>query len=256
VGKPSSVVLSALEFDVLWESQRLPGRHVALHVPSPGVTRNQRAELVAGAWAALAERGLAERGRADPELADRLSMLAYPQRSVDCWVWTDREIRGLAAQSGRDALLAVVDRAEVWLIPARETSLAEAAVSIAGQCPAGSGRSTSVPLEVLRAADKAAGGDPRSLVVELTDLGVPLTRAQVLAGMFDGMVGRGQFGAQRTGTGRVTHRADRVVAFHDTGNGRYLYLTRPSADGEVWATVTPADNRAVATAVWELLDEV
>jgi hypothetical protein len=144
----------------------------------------------------------------------------------------------------------------VWLIPARETSLVEAIVAISGDCPAGRGRSTSVPLELLRSADKAAGGDPRSLVVELTDLGIPLTKAQVLAGMFEGMVGRGQFGAQRTGTGRVTHRADRVVAFHDTGHGRYLYLTKPSPDGQVWATVTPADNRAVAAAVWELLDEV
>lgn len=256
MGLPSSVVLSALEFDVVWESQRLPGRHVVLDLPSPGVTTNQRAELVAAAWAALAERGLAERGRVDPELADRLALLAYPERSVDGWVWTDREIRGLAAQSGRDAVLAVVDHGQVWLIPARETSLVEAAVSIAGQCPAGHGRSTSVPLELLRSADKAAGGDPKSLVVELTDLGVPLTKAQVLAGMFDGLVGRGQFGAQRTSAGRVTHRVGRVVAFHDTGSGRYLYLTRPSADGQVWATVTPADNRAVATAVWELLDEV
>jgi hypothetical protein len=256
VGLPSSVVLSALEFDVVWESQRLPRRHVVLDVPSPGVTRNQRAELVAGAWDALAGRGLATRGRVDPELADRLALLAYPERSVDGWVWTEREIRGLAVQSGRDAALAVVDRGEVWLIPARETSLVEAVVSIAGDCPAGYGRSTSVPLELLRSADKAAGGDARSMVTELADLGVPLSKAQVLAGMFDGMVGRGQFGAQRTGSGRVTHRADRVVAFHDTGRGRYLYLTRPSADGQVWATVTPADNRSVAAAVWELLDEV
>jgi hypothetical protein len=47
-----------------------------------------------------------------------------------------------------------------------------------------------------------------------------------------------------------------VVAFHDTQRGRYLYLTQPSADGRVWATVTPADNRAVAAAVWELLGQV
>jgi hypothetical protein len=73
--------------------------------------------------------------------------------------------------------------------------------------------------------------------------------------MFAGMVGRGQFGAQRA-AGRAMRRADRVVAFHDTERGRYLYLTQPSADGRVWATVTPADNRAVAAAVWELLDQV
>lgn len=255
MGLPSSVVLSALEFDVVWESQRLPGRHVVLEVPSPGVTRNQRAELVRRAWAGLAERGLAERGRVDSDLADRLALLAYPERSVDAWIWTDREIRGLAAQSGRDAMLGVVDRDEVWLIPARDSSLAEAAVSLAGECPAGYGRSVSVPLDLLRSADRAAHGDPQALVGELTELAVPLGKAQVLAGMFTGMTSRGQFGAQRTATHRATRRADRVVAFHDTGRGRYLYLTRPSADGQVWATVTPADNRAVAAAVWELLDE-
>lgn len=255
MGLPSSVVLSALEFDVVWESQRLPGRHVVLDVPSPGITRDQRAELVGRAWAGLAERGLADRGRIDPELADRLALLAYPERSVDAWIWTDREIRGLAAQSGREAMLGVVDRDEVWLIPARDSALAEAAVSLAGECPAGYGRSVSLPLERLRAADRAAHGDPRRLAAELAELSVPLSTAQVLAGMFDGMTSRGQFGAQRTTTHRTTRRADRVVAFHDTGRGRYLYLTRPSADGEVWATVTPADNRALAAAVRELLDE-
>jgi hypothetical protein len=255
MGLPSSVVLSALEFDVVWESLRLPARHVVLDVPSPGVTRNQRAELVATAWAGLTERGLADHGRADTELADRLALLAHPERSVDGWIWTDREIRGLAAQSGRDALLAVVDRDEVWLIPALDTSFVEAAVSIAGECPPGRGRSTSVPLDVLRSADRAAGGDAQSLVVELTELDVPLGKAQIMARMFAGLVGRGQFGAQRSDARRGTRRASRVVAFHDTGTGRYLYVTRPSPDGQVWATVTPADNRAVAAAVWELVDE-
>lgn len=254
MGLPSSVVLSALEFDVVWESQRFPHRHVALDVPSPGVTRQHRADLVKAAWAALAERGLADRGRIDSELTDRLALLAYPERSVDGWIWTDREIRGLAAQAGRDALLGVVDRGEVWLIPARDSSFVEAAVSIAGEYPAGRGRSTSLPLDVLRAADKAACGDAKTLVGELTDRDVSLNKAQNLSGMFGGMHSRGQFGAQ-VGNGSRSRRADRVVAFHDTELGRYLYLTQPSADGRVWATVTPADNATLANAVWELLDE-
>jgi hypothetical protein len=254
VGLPSSVVLSALEFDVVWESQRFPHRHVALDVPSPGVTLNQRADLVTGAWAGLAERGLAERGRIDSELTDRLALLAYPERSVDGWIWTDREIRGLAAQAGRDALLAVVDRGEVWLIPALYSSFVEAAVSIAGEFPAGHGRSTTVPLDVLRAADEAAHGDPQTLIVELTELDVPLNKAHNLSNMFTGMHSRGQFGAQ-VGNGNRSRRADRVVAYHDTERGRYLYLTQPGADGRIWATVTPADNGTLANAVWQLLDE-
>ncbi|HEX4726069.1 MAG TPA: ESX secretion-associated protein EspG, partial [Pseudonocardiaceae bacterium] len=213
MGLPSTVVLSTLEFDVLWEAQRFPRRHVALDVPSPGVTLRQRAELVAKAWAGLAERGLAvrgasdrgagergagdrggaERSRAEPELADRLALLAYPESSVDGWIWTDREIRCLAAQSGRHAMLGVVDRDEVWLIPARDSSFVEAAVSTAGQCPAGWGRSISVPQDTLRAADEAACGDPKALIVQLEERDVPLGQAQVLAAMFTGIVGRGQF---------------------------------------------------------------
>jgi hypothetical protein len=256
VGLPSTVVLSVLEFDVLWAAQRFPRRHVALDVPSPGITTEERAALVRQAWDSLAERGLADGERAEPELADRLALLAHPQRSVDAWVWTDREIRGLAVQSGREALFGVVDRGEVWLIPARDTSFVQTAVSMAGECPPGYGRSVSLPLDVLRAADAAAGGDARALVGELIDRGVSVNEAQLLAGMFSGITGRGQFGAERTGANGRVHRADRVVSFHDTDSGRYLFLTRPSPDGQVWATVTPVDNARLATAVWELLDEL
>ena len=38
-----SLVLSALEFDVLWESFELPRRHVALDVPSDGTTSTRPA---------------------------------------------------------------------------------------------------------------------------------------------------------------------------------------------------------------------
>ena len=154
----------------------------------PGVTRNQRAELVAAAWAGLAERGLASGGRVDAELADRLALLAYPERSVDGWIWTDREIRGLAAQAGRQAMLGVVDRGEVWLIPARDTLVRGGRRVHGRRVPAGRGRSVSVPLDALRAADAAAGGDPKAMIVELTERDVPLGKAQVLAGMFAGMV--------------------------------------------------------------------
>src|SRR5205823_5089292 len=243
---------STLEFDVLWEAHRFPHRHVVLDVPSPGVTHAERATLVKQAWDGLEQRGLAARGRAEPELADRLALLAHPDRSVDAWVWTDREIRGLAGVSGRDALLGVVDRAEVWLIPARDSSFVEAAVSMAGECQPGGGRSISVPLDVLREADECAGGDPKALIVELEEREVPLNQAQMLSAMLTGMTGRGQFGVERTLRGQRVRRAERVVAFHDTHSGRYLYQARPSPDGQVWATVTPADNATLAASIWEL----
>lgn len=253
----ASLVLSTLEFDVLWEAQRLPDRHVALDVPSPGTTHSERERLVASAWASLAERGLARGGRVDGEVADRLAVLAYPQFCVDSWVWTDHEISALAAVVGNQAVLGVVDGEQVWLIPARATAAAEAAVSIAGVAPAGPGRSVSLPTDVLTAADAVAGGDAQKMVVALGERDVPFGEAQALVAMVSGMGVRGQLGAERAAQrDQRRRRAQRVVAFHDTPEGRYLCLNRPAGDGRMWSTVTPADNARLAACVWELLDEV
>lgn len=251
-----SVVLSTLEFDVLWEYERLPLKHVALDVPSPGKTHTERARLVAATFDALEQRGLATGERAVAELADWLNLLAYPQVSVDGWVWTDHKITALAAGAGGQGLLAVVDGSEVWLIPARDTALAEAAVSIAGDIPAGPGHSVSVPTDVLHAADVAARGDPLELSAALIGTGVSGADAKALATMLEKLVARGQFGVERAHRDQRRHRADRVVAFHDTPGGRYVYLAKPSSDGRMWSTITPADNARLAGFVTELLDEV
>ncbi|PRX47481.1 ESAT-6 protein secretion system EspG family protein [Prauserella shujinwangii] len=251
-----SVVLSRLEFDMLWEAERLPRRHVALDVPSPGVTHRERAELVGQAWESLAHRGLARGRKASGELVDMLNLLAHPRVGVDLWVWTDRQISGLAASTGGQALLGVLDGEEVWLIPARDTALAESAVSVAGQVAAGVGRSVSVPHDLATEADAEAHGDAKALVIALEDRGVELWQAQELAGMLMGSLARGQFGAQRATRDGQLHRAGRVVAYHDTDAGRYLVEVRPGTDGRDWLTVAPADNQLLAQRVWELLDEV
>lgn len=251
----TGTVLSALEFDVLWENEKLPPPHPALRVPSPGLTHTERGTLVARAWESLGERGLARGTRPSGELVDQLNLLARPKVSIDTWVWTDREIKGLAVSIGRQALLAVVDNEEVWLIPARDTSLPSSAVSVAGELHAGTGHSVSVPHDVLRAADAAAMGEPQALVTALSDRGVELWQAQELAGMLVGMTARGQFGVERLGRDGAMHRADRVIAFYDTDAGRYLVQVG-GGDTRDWATVAPADNQLLATRIWELLDEV
>jgi len=251
-----TVVLSTLEFDVLWERERLPRKHEALGVPSPGKTHTERARLVADALASLEHRGLSDGERARPELADQLSLLANPQVCLDSWIWTDHRISALAVGSGSAALLAAIDGPEVWLIPARDTALPEAAVSVAGEVPAGPGYSVSVPTDVLMAADKKAGRDPRALTAALKQGGVPGSDAKILADMVAGMGLRGQFGAARTQRDQRMVRADRVVAFHDTAYGRYVYLAKPNNDGRMWSTITPADNQRLAMCVQELLDEI
>lgn len=249
-----SVVLSTLEFDVLWEHAGLPRRHVALDVPSPGTTHTERARLVERAWNSLAGRGLARGHEANSELVDLLTLFVRPKVGLDIWMWTDRQISGMAVSTGSRALLGVVDGDEVWLVPARDSALAEAAVSVAGELPAGVGRSVSLPHDVLVDADAEARGDARALVTALEDRDVELWQAQELAGMLFGAVARGQFGAQRTGRDGRDRRADGVVAFYDTDAGRYLFQVTRAGDGRSWATITPAGNALLAQRVWELLD--
>lgn len=249
-------VLSLLDFDVLWENERFPRRHAALDVPSPGATHTERAKLVAQTWRSLEQRGLASGGRAEPNLSDDLALLAYPRRAVYGFIWADRKITLLAASNGGSALMGVVDGGEVWLIRSRDNAIADAAVSVAGEMPAGPGQSISVPTEVLTSSDARARGDAGHLVVELTDRGVSLSQAQVIAGMVNGMGTRGQFGAESARGAERPIRANRVVGFHDTPNGRYLHVVKPGADGTEWSTITPADNNRIAGSVWELLDEL
>lgn len=255
-GSNGSVVLSALEFDMLWEVERLPRRHVALDVPSPGKTHGERADLVQGAWDSLSRRGLARRGRASGELVDMLNLFARPQLAIDLWIWAGAQISGLAVKVGGQAMLGVFDEGQVWLIPARESSLAEAAVSVAGQLTPGVGSSVSVPHEVLRTADSSAEGEPKALITSLEDRGVELWQAQELAGMLSGQLARGQFGVQRTFRDGQIRRAGKVVAYYDTDAGRYLLQIATNPDGQDWATVAPAGNDLIAERIRELTELV
>jgi hypothetical protein len=250
-----TIVLSALEFDILWEVELLPLRHPALEVPSPGVTHTERAHLIEQAWASLQARGLAKGRKASSELIDLLNLFAHPEITVDVWIWTDLEIKGLAVSAGYQALLGVVDTGEVWLIPTRPGGLADAAVSVAGELAPGVGQSISVPHDILVEADTQARGEAKALVTALEDRDVPLWQAQELAGMLVGQEARGQFGVERAGRDGLMRRADRVVAFYDTDAGRYLFQLGRNTDGRDWATVTPAGSQLLAQRLRELLDE-
>ncbi|MFE3176270.1 ESX secretion-associated protein EspG [Amycolatopsis sp. NPDC059090] len=247
-----NLVLTALEFDVLWESLDLGGRPAALAVPSPGRTHTERAELIESVWDSLAQRRLARGRRPSGTVLDQLHLLARPREALDVWVWADREIRGRAVSRGSQAVLAVVDRDEVWLIDAEPDTLADAAVRVAGDFDAGVGQSISVPHSTLVAADTAAAGDPKALVTALEDRGVALWEAQELAGMLMGQAARGQFCAERVLRDGTVRRSPHVAAFYDTDSGRYLFQLTDDSDGHTWATVSPADNAVLAERVREL----
>ncbi|APU17398.1 MULTISPECIES: ESX secretion-associated protein EspG [Actinoalloteichus] len=253
---PASIDLTALEFDVLWEHLR-PGRMpLAVKVPSPGRTHEERTRLAMGVWSSLAERALGRPGALDEALVALITALGRPDVELDGRLWLGgREIRVIAAISGETGVRAVLDGGTLSLTPVVRTGLTRAVLDVLPARPPGLGSSVTLRSVDLDHAARAAGHDPDALTRLLTGTDLRASDAQTLGNMVRTAGDRGQFGsAARNAWGRRL-RAPRVVAFFDTPSGRYLQSRREAPDGTEWSTVAPAGIRMLHHQVEELLTE-
>jgi hypothetical protein len=249
------ITISALEFDVLWEHLRLAMMPLVLRVPSPGKTHTERAHLVQRTWEGLRARGLGREVDPDPMLTELLTLLDRPERELDGRVWLGRSVRVLAAAKGESAVLAVLTGNALTLRYASAEGLPREALSVLPAAGAGPGHSVTLPSADLDAA--AAGATtPEELEHALRARGLRSDDAHTLATMITDPTHRGQFGAAaRDRFGRRV-RGDRVVAFFDTAQGRYVQMRRQFPGGTPWSTVSPADPRRLHQHVHELYGEV
>ena len=74
--------------------------------------------------------------------------------------------------------------------------------------------------------------------------------------MIKDVAAMGNFGAAARDKFGRRRRAERVVSFFDTEDGRYVQIRRPAPDGTLWTTISPADPRNLTHHVEELLDEI
>jgi hypothetical protein len=249
------IVLSALEFDVLWEHLRLGDMPLAVKVPSPGKTHEERALLEARVWANLEARGLGRRVEIDQDIEDVLGVLAKPAHEVDGRVFVGRNVRVLAAAIGDNAAVAELSDETVTLRRTSESGLPSAALSVLPAVPAGPGRSVTLPTADFERAARAGGRSQEGFAQALLTVGLRADDAETLVEMIKDVVHTGNFGAAtRDRLGR-RRRASRVVSFFDTEDGRYVQIRRPADDGTLWTTISPADMRKLTHHLTELLDE-
>lgn len=225
----STIATLALpEFDVLWEDLRVGAVPYPLEINQHGLTRDERARVRADVHAGLERRGLARRGRPEPELEDALRLLARPEASITVMgmpdVTADDLLRALVVARGRYAVLAVQLADGVRLDLLRDVSLAGAAVSVLPQRPPGPGRPVTVPASAMQAP---ARGSATSTV-----RGSGHDDVRALREMLTGPI---------TGTGHFTPRVEGgppapAVTWIDTPRGRYASV------GTDWLTVAPADH--------------
>ncbi len=100
-------VLTAVEFDVLWERLRLGPTPVVLRLAAPGRNRAERTEIVKSGLHALRSRGLADHGGPDPELVRLLTLLDRASPQLELRAWLDRSARAVATGRPGSAVVAV-----------------------------------------------------------------------------------------------------------------------------------------------------
>ncbi|MEU7474981.1 ESX secretion-associated protein EspG [Lentzea sp. NPDC042327] len=246
-------LLSTREFEVLWQTLRLGRMPYPLDVPSEGATASELTALQERTIADLRRRGLAD----DARLEDLMRLLGEHDVSVDAVAGLDRTVRALAASDGNEGVLAVIDGDAVGLSEIRPTALAREIVRVLPHGVAGPGSALSVRLETLQQAvalqeaeQDEESEDPWGAADDELDDRQALLRAGLSAQdarqmdeLAANRVAGGQFGVTH---GR--HRADVVINWFDTHQGRYLMVR---SDG--WLSLSPTDNDRIAMRIDSVL---
>ncbi|KJK42357.1 hypothetical protein UK23_37565 [Lentzea aerocolonigenes] len=242
-------LLSPREFEVLWRTLRLGRMPYPLDVPSEGETEQELKALQRKTIAGLRDRGLAD----DERLEDLLRLLDDHVVAVDAVLGLDRTVRALAASSGDQAVLAIIDGDAIGLLEIRPTGLAREIVRVLPAGEPGPGNALSVRADTLQQAaalqeaehdDESedpwgAADDEMDDRAALQKAGVSSQDAKQLGELAANRVAGGQFGVTR---GR--ERANVVINWFDTHQGRYLVV---NSDG--WLSLSPADNDRIATRI-------
>ncbi|MGO1053707.1 ESX secretion-associated protein EspG [Crossiella sp. CA198] len=242
-------MLTVAEFDLLWELAELGETPLNLEIISSGADWEERAHHRHALLTGLATRGLIVHSGLDPALHEALAGLARFDWAVDARLWaTDGLVRAVGAVAGPQGTVAVRYGAEVRLGVVPDYAVVATVVDLAGEINAGPGESVSVRAAALDAARQTTTAP--GFADALTESGEPAVVARKVAHMLGTVRRGGQFGVTVRDRGLGLRRAPRVVAFHDTGQGRYVHVRR---DG--WATITPGGSRQLLAQVRALVDE-
>lgn len=247
----SSTVLSVAEFDVAWEMLDLGETPVALELPSPGTTDEERARIVRDATTSLQDRGLVRQARPAPGLEQEIRLLAHAQVFRDLVTTLPSRLTAVAASGGWRAVLAVRHEERVGLVRLPADRATAELVDLLGALDPGPGRPVRVPAAVLGDALRACGNDRGRFAAELMRRGLDGGDAYALLRMSD-VAGVAQLGASRR-TERGLRRAPYMLLVQATAEGCYRQRRVPVPGGETVVEAAAADSRSLARELDDLV---
>ncbi|MEU8634038.1 ESX secretion-associated protein EspG [Amycolatopsis sp. NPDC048633] len=247
----AGVILSHLEFDLLWEDLGPGGPPpYPFDVPAHGATHAERDDLGVRVFAGLTDAGLTDGDDVDPALADLVVLLGAPTLSVDALVLGEAPWRLLAAVRDAAGVLAVLDERDLVLEPLRPADLVPAVARMLGDLEAGPGDQVRLPRATYSAAmDAYARSGYDAFERALGAAGITGRAVRPLATL----VTAEQYAAGQLAATGPTGRTP-VLAWFDTAAGRYA-VTPEDVAREPWVMITPADGAWLADRLARLVEE-
>ncbi len=255
----TAVELTHEEYRALWRTLGLGARHWNMDLPGlPELTEDERRAQLGDTLDALRTRGLADRRRITPDVADSLRLLASPQREINGQLHAGAaRVRLLAGSRGDWAVLAMLDDHRLLVRTGPAGELCTAVTRQLPERPAGPGSSVSVPSELLEAPtrDGKPGLTGEQLASRLVRGGVKPADAESFAAMIRGpKPGGGRFGAARRDRNGTRHPAGAALIYLATERGGYTLQPLRGPDGTAWTTLAPATLAQLTQRLDQLLD--
>jgi hypothetical protein len=250
-----SFTLSLAAVDTLWELLRVGARPFPFEIPYHGATMEERGRIRNTVLADLESRGLASRGKLEPEVVDCLSALASSEIALTAAALLDvnseLQLTARAAANGRFAVLGVLQGQQLRVGEVPRDGMVRAIVGVIPNERPGPGQQVTVSSAAQRPASDDEGGIMRST---RTTPAANQPRAVELI-MRRPRLRVGHFTVEAKDR-RRRRLASPVLGWFDTDEGRYLNESQRGRDGADWVTYAPADNARLARRLGELMTSV
>ncbi|ANZ38107.1 hypothetical protein BBK82_20615 [Lentzea guizhouensis] len=239
--------LSLPAFEVLWEGLRAGSVPYPFDITSHGDTLDERDRIKAAVHQDLERRGLARRGRPEPDLEDALNLLARPELRVIALCMPDMSqeklVRACVVARGGYAVLVSQEDTTMTLTQVQPNEIATSLAGAMPQSRPGQGKLVTVPTQAFEAQQPQQQEGFRQAVRTTENDDVRLAK-QMLTGP---ALGNGHFLVQME-QGR-TKRDYPPVTWIDTQTGRYANVQLRTG----WFTIAPADNMGLARHLGQIL---
>jgi hypothetical protein len=251
----ASITLSFAAVDVLGEMLRLNVRPFPFEIPYMGQTDEERAHIRAGVVRDLESRGLADGRGFQPELVERLSLLAGSDVAVTAIAMLDvaseRVLTARAVARGELAVLAVAQEDSLRFDSIRSTALITETVALIPRERPGRGQVVSLSL----AESGSSDGDGDGILQSYSGGGKSRQRSAVEAMFARPRLRVGQFAVHaRDRRGRWQRGPE--LEWFDTDAGRYFTQSQRRGDGGDYTTFAPADSSRILHRLSELLNNL